>query len=193
MISEFKLLKLDLFVIKYINKKLNFPIRITIMPTFDIVSKVDGQTLDNAINTAKKEILNRYDFNDSKSTIELDKKTNELTIVTENDMRLRAIEDTIISKMVKQHLDPESMDRGKEHYASGNMIRKEIKIKEGLDKETAKKIVKAIKDSGFKVQASIMDDQVRVQSKKIDDLQNVIALCRKENFGQPLQYINMRD
>jgi uncharacterized protein YajQ (UPF0234 family) len=163
------------------------------MPTFDIVSKVDGQTLDNAINTAKKEILNRYDFNDSKSTIELDKKTNELTIVTENDMRLRAIEDTIISKMVKQHLDPESMDRGKEHYASGNMIRKEIKIKEGLDKETAKKIVKTIKDSGLKVQASIMDDQVRVQSKKIDDLQNVIALCRKENFGQPLQYINMRD
>lgn len=163
------------------------------MPTFDIVSKVDGQTLDNAINTAKKEILNRYDFNDSKSTIELDKKTNELTIVTENDMRLRAIEDTIISKMVKQHLDPESMDRGKEHYASGNMIRKEIKIKEGLDKETAKKIVKAIKDSGLKVQASIMDDQVRVQAKKIDDLQGVIALCRKDNFGQPLQYINMRD
>jgi cyclic-di-GMP-binding protein len=163
------------------------------MPTFDIVSKVDGQTLDNAINTAKKEILNRYDFNDSKSTVELDKKTNELTIVTENDMRLRAIEDTIISKMVKQHLDPDSMDRGKEHYASGNMIRKEIKIKEGLDKETAKKIVKTIKDSGLKVQASIMDDQVRVQSKKIDDLQSVIALCRKENFGQPLQYINMRD
>lgn len=163
------------------------------MPTFDIVSKVDGQTLDNAINTAKKEILNRYDFNDSKSTIELDKKTNELTIVTENDMRLRAIEDTIISKMVKQQLDPESMDRGKEHYASGNMIRKEIKIKEGLDKETAKKIVKAIKDSGLKVQASIMDDQVRVQAKKIDDLQGVIALCRKDNFGQPLQYINMRD
>ena len=163
------------------------------MPTFDIVSKVDGQTLDNAINTAKKEILNRYDFNDSKSTIELDKKTNELTIVTENDMRLRAIEDTIISKMVKQHLDPESMDRGKEHYASGNMIRKEIKIKEGLDKETAKKVVKAIKDSGLKVQASIMDDQVRVQGKKIDDLQGVIAICRKENFGQPLQYINMRD
>lgn len=163
------------------------------MPTFDIVSKIDGQTLDNAINTAKKEILNRYDFNDSKSTIELDKKTNELTIVTENDMRLRAIEDTIISKMVKQHLDPESMDRGKEHYASGNMIRKEIKIKEGLDKETAKKIVKTIKDSGLKVQASIMDDQVRVQAKKIDDLQGVIALCRKESFGQPLQYINMRD
>ncbi|MGB4776063.1 MAG: YajQ family cyclic di-GMP-binding protein [Daejeonella sp.] len=163
------------------------------MPTFDIVSKIDAQTLDNAINNAKKEILNRYDFNDSKSTIELDKKTNEITIVTENDMHLKAIQDSIISRMVKQHLDPNSMDLGKQEYASGNMIRKEIKIKEGIDKEAAKKIVKKIKDSGLKVQASIMDDQIRVQAKKIDDLQAVIALCRKEDFGQPLQYINMRD
>src|SRR5690606_12110740 len=163
------------------------------MPTFDIVSKIDGQTLDNAINTAKKEILNRYDFNDSKSSVELDKKTNEITIITENDMRLKAIQDSIISRMVKQQLDPGSLDMGKEHYASGNMIRKEIRIKEGIDKETAKKIVKAIKDSKLKVQASIMEDQVRVQGKKIDDLQAVIALCRAEDFGQPLQYINMRN
>lgn len=163
------------------------------MPTFDIVSKIDSQTLDNAINNAKKEILNRYDFNDSKSTVELDKKTNELTIVTENEMRLKAIIDSIISRMVKQNIDPKSMDFGKDQYASGNMIRKEVKIKEGIDKEIAKKIVKKIKDSGLKVQASIMDDQIRIQGKKIDDLQAVIALCRKENFEQPLQYINMRD
>ncbi len=163
------------------------------MPTFDIVSKLDGQTLDNAINNAKKEILNRYDFNDSKSTIDLDKKTNLLTIITENDMRLKAIQDSIISRMVKQGLDPLSMDMGKEEYASGNMLRKEIKLKEGIDKEAAKKVVKKIKDSGLKVQASIMDDQIRVQGKKIDDLQAVISLCRKEDFGQPLQYINMRD
>jgi uncharacterized protein YajQ (UPF0234 family) len=163
------------------------------MPTFDIVSKIDGQTLDNVINIAKKEILNRYDFNDSKSTIELDKKTNVVTIVTENDMRIKAIEDSIISRMVKQQLDPKAMDFGKEIAASGNMIRKEIKIKQGLDQDASKKIVKKIKDSGLKVQASIMDDQVRVQAKKIDDLQAVIALCRKEDFGQPLQYINMRD
>ncbi|PTQ92898.1 hypothetical protein C8P68_11029 [Mucilaginibacter yixingensis] len=162
------------------------------MPSFDIVSKIDGQTLDNAINNAKKEILNRFDFNDSKSTVDLDKKTNELTIVTENDMRLKAITDSIISRMVKQGLDANALDFGKEHYASGNMIRKEIKVKEGIDKEVAKKIVKAIKDSGLKVQASIMDDQVRVQGKKIDDLQAVIAVCRKDDFGQPLQYINMR-
>ncbi|HEY0667989.1 MAG TPA: YajQ family cyclic di-GMP-binding protein [Sphingobacteriaceae bacterium] len=163
------------------------------MASFDIVSKIDGQTLDNAINTAKKEILNRYDFHDSKSTVELDKKTSEITIVTENEMRLKAIIDSIISRMVKQHLDPKSMDMGKEYYASGNMIRKEIKIKEGIDKEAAKKIVKKIKDSGLKVQASIMDDQVRVQAKKIDDLQAVISLCKTEDFGQPLQYINMRN
>lgn len=163
------------------------------MPSFDIVSKIDGQTLDNAINNAKKEILNRFDFNDSNSTVELDKKTNEITIVTENDMRLKAITDSIISRMTKQGLDANALDFGKEHYASGNMIRKEIKVKEGLDQTAAKKIVKAIKDSGIKVQASIMDDQVRVQGKKLDDLQAVIALCRKDDFGQPLQYINMRN
>ncbi len=163
------------------------------MPSFDIVSKVDGQTLDNVINIAKKEILNRYDFSGSNSSVELDKKTNTVLIITEDDMRLKAIQDAIISRMVKQQLDPKCMDMGKEQYASGNMIRKEIKIKQGIDKETAKNVVKKIKDSGLKVQASIMEDQVRVQAKKIDDLQAVISLCRTEDFGQPLQYINMRN
>ena len=163
------------------------------MPTFDIVSKVDAQTLDNAINNAKKEILNRFDFNGSNSTVELDKKTNTITIVTEDDMRLKAITDSIISRMMKQNLDPKSLDFGKDYIASGNMIRKELKIKEGIDKEAAKKIVAKIKDSKLKVQASMMDDQVRVQSKNIDDLQKVIALCRGEDFGQPLQFINMRN
>lgn len=162
------------------------------MPSFDIVSKIDAQTLDNAVNTARKEILNRYDFNGSKSTIDLDKKTNEITIVTEDTMRLKAINDSIISRMVKQGLDPQSLDSEKAEYASGNMIRKEITVRQGIDKETAKKVVKAIKDSKLKVEASVMEDQVRVQAKKIDDLQAVIALCRKEDFGLPLQYINMR-
>ena len=112
------------------------------MPSFDIVSKVDAQTLDNAINNAKKEILNRYDFNGSKSSIELDKKTNVITILTEDDMRLKAITDSIISRMMKQSLDPKSLDFGKDHIASGNMIRKELKIKEGIDKEAAKKSFK---------------------------------------------------
>ena len=163
------------------------------MPSFDIVSKVDSQTLDNAINNAKKEILNRYDFNSSKSTVELEKKSSVITIVTEDDMRLKAIQDSIISRMMKQNLDPKSLDFGDEHQASGNMIRKEITIKQGLDKEAAKKLVAKIKASGLKVQASIMDDQVRVTAKKIDDLQAVISFCKNEDFEQPLQFINMRN
>lgn len=162
------------------------------MPSFDIVSKIDHQTLDNAINTAKKEILTRFDFRDSKSTIELDKKALVVNILTENEMRVTAIEDVIRSRMIKQKLDPLSLDFGKEKYASGNMIKKDIKIKEGIDKETAKKIVKAIKNSGLKVQAQIMDDQVRVTGKKIDDLQAVISLVRQGEFEVPLQYINMK-
>ncbi len=162
------------------------------MPSFDIVSKIDAQTLDNALNNAKKEITNRYDFNGSKTTIDHDKKTNQLTIVTEDDMKLKAINDVLISRLLKQNLDPTCLDWGKEHYASGNMIRKELKIKEGIDKETAKKVVKKIKDSKLRVEVSIMDDQIRVNAKKIDDLQAVIAVVRGDDFGQPLQYINMR-
>lgn len=164
------------------------------MPSFDIVSKIDAQTLDNAINNAKKEILNRYDFHDSKSSVELDKKLNIITIITENDMRLKAIIDAIISRFVKQHIDPKALDFEKPFISmTGNMIKKDVLVKEGIDKEAAKKVVKKIKDSGLKVQAAIMEDQVRVTAKKIDDLQAVIALCRAEDFGQPLQYINMRN
>ncbi len=162
------------------------------MPSFDIVSKVDLQTLDNAINTARKELDTRWDFRDSKTEVELDKKNYQVTVLTENEMRMDAVEKTLIGRFVKQNLDPKALDFGKDRYASGNMLRKDIKIKQGIDKESAKKIVKAIKDSGLKVQASIMDDQVRVQGKKIDDLQEVIALCRGGDFGIPLQYINMK-
>ena len=162
------------------------------MPSFDIVNKIDVQSLDNAINVAKKEILNRYDFRESKSTVELDKKSLSIHIVTENEMKIDAIEDVIRSRMIKQKIDPLALDFGKEQYSSGNMVKKDIKVKEGIDKETAKKIVKIIKDSGLKVQAQIMDDQVRVIGKKIDELQAVISLCRKEDLGVPLQYVNMK-
>jgi uncharacterized protein YajQ (UPF0234 family) len=162
------------------------------MPSFDIVSKIEIQDLDNAINTAKKEILTRFDFRASKSTIDLDKKNLSLHLLSENEMRITAIEDVIRSKMVKQKLDTKVLDFGKEQYASGNMVKKDIKIRQGIDKEIAKKIAKSIKDSGLKVQASIMDDQVRVTAKKIDDLQAVIALCRTSDFEIPLQYINMK-
>jgi len=162
------------------------------MASFDIVNKVDGQLLDNAVNIARKEILNRFDFNGSKSTIELDKKAMLITIHTENEMRLEAITDAIRSRMIKQHLNPLCLDFGKDQSASGSMIRKEIRIKEGIDKEVAKKIVKDIKDSKLKVTAQIMDDQVRVTAKKIDDLQAVIALMRSGNYELPLQFVNMK-
>jgi len=162
------------------------------MPSFDIVNKIDPQTLDNAINNAKKEILNRFDFRDSKSTVELDKKTSTIHIVTENDMRMGAIQDAIITRMAKQGLDAKALDLGEEQYASGNMVKKDIKVREGIDKEVAKKIVKLIKDSNVKVQAAIMDDQVRVTGKKIDDLQSVIATLRGAQLDVPLQFVNMK-
>jgi uncharacterized protein YajQ (UPF0234 family) len=162
------------------------------MPTFDIISKIDIQKLDNAINAASKELTTRYDFNHSKSTIEFDKKTMNIHVLTENDMRMKTIEGMIISRMVKQGLDPQSLDFGKELYASGNMVKKDIKIKQGIDKDTARKIVKMIKDTGKKVQPSIMDEQVRVSGKKIDDLQELISVLEKSQVGIPLQFENFR-
>jgi uncharacterized protein YajQ (UPF0234 family) len=162
------------------------------MPSFDISSKLDVQLMDNAINVAKKDILNRWDFRDSKSTIELNKKDLLVNIVTENDMRLDAILDAIHSRMIKQGLDPRGLDESKEHYASGPMIKKDIKVRQGLEKEACKKIMKDIKDSKLKVTAQIMDDIIRVTSKSINDLQAVIALCRKGDYEVPLQFINMK-
>lgn len=162
------------------------------MASFDIVSKVDVQTLDNAINAATKEITTRFDFRDSKTEIELDKKALQIKIVTENEMRVTAIEDVVRSRLIKQKIDPNCMDFGKQQYASGNMIRKEILIRQGIDKDASRKIMKEIKDSGIKVQAQMMDDQVRVTSKKIDDLQKIIALLRGKDLGIPIQFTNMK-
>ena len=162
------------------------------MPSFDIASKLDAQLLDNAINVAKKDILNRWDFRDSKSTIELNKKDQIVNISTENDMRLDAILDAIHSRMIKQGLDPRGLDESKDHYASGPMIKKDIKVRSGIEKEASKIILKDIKDSKIKVTAQIMDEIIRVSGKKLDDLQEVIALCRKGNYEIPLQFINMK-
>jgi uncharacterized protein YajQ (UPF0234 family) len=162
------------------------------MPSFDIVSKTDHQLIDNAINVARKEIITRFDFRDSKSTIDLDKKDLMIRIVTENEMRVNSIVDVIRMRMVKQKIDTSCLDDSKEHYPSGPLVKKDIKIKEGIDKEVAKKIVKAIKDARLKVQPQIMDDQIRVSAKKIDDLQATIALVRNGNFELPLQFVNMK-
>jgi uncharacterized protein YajQ (UPF0234 family) len=162
------------------------------MPSVDVLSKVDPQTVENAINVAKKEIVNRYDFHGSHTDIDFNKKDLTLLVTTENEMRIKAIIDIILARGSKQGIDPRSYDVSKEHYASGPMVKKEVKLRNGLDKETMKKIVKAIKDTGLKVQASQMDNIVRVSGKKIDDLQEVMSVLRKGDFGFPLQFDNMK-
>ena len=162
------------------------------MPSFDVASKVDAQVVENTINVAKKEIVNRYDFSGSKTDIDFNKKELTLLITTENEMRLGAIIDIIIARGSKQGLDPRSYDVTEEHYASGPMIKKNVKLKNGLDKETMKKIAKAIKDTSSKVQAAQMDQIIRVTGKKIDDLQEVMAFLRKGDYGFPLQFENMK-
>jgi len=162
------------------------------MPSFDIVSKVDLQTLDNAINAAIKEIIGRFDFRESKTKVELDKKSLIVSVLAENEMRVTAVEDVVRSRLIKQKIDPNCMDFGKQQYASGNMVRKDISIKQGIDKDASRKIMKDIKDSAIKVQAQIMDDQLRVSSKKIDDLQKTMAILRIKDYGIPLQFQNMK-
>ena len=163
------------------------------MPSFDIVSKVEQQTLDNAVNITKKEITNRFDFKDSPVQIDLNKKDMKIDLEAESDMKLKQIIDVLISRSIKQGLDPLAFDFTKESYPSGKTVKQEVVVRNGLKQEDAKKIIKLIKDSSLKVQVQIMDDLVRVTAKKIDDLQAVIQLCRNSNVGVPMQYLNMRN
>jgi uncharacterized protein YajQ (UPF0234 family) len=162
------------------------------MPSFDIVSKVDVQALDNAVNVVRKEIVNRFDFKDSPVVIDLNKKEFTLHIETQDDMKMRQLTDVLISRAHKQGIAPEAFDFSKDAYPSGKVIKKDVSVRNGLNQDDAKKVTKLIKDSGLKVQAQIMDDLVRVTGKKIDDLQAVIKLCQEADLGIPLQYINMR-
>ncbi len=162
------------------------------MASFDICSKVDAQTLDNAVNVVKKEIQNRFDFRDSPVKIELNKKDFTIQLEAESDMKLQQIVDVLLNKSIKQGIDANAFNFENEAYPSGKIVKKEVPVKNGLKQDDAKKIVKAIKDSGLKVQPAIMDTIIRVTGKKIDDLQEVIALCRKSNFGVPLQFENMK-
>ncbi len=162
------------------------------MPSFDLVSKVDLQTLDNAVNTVEKEIKNRFDFKGNHVVIDLNKKDFKLHLEGESEMKLQQIIDVLISRSMKQGLAAEIYDLSKEPFQSGKVVKKEIHVRNGIKQEDAKKIVKAIKDAGLKVQPAIMDNIIRVTGKKIDDLQEAIALCRAGNFGLPLQFENMK-
>ena len=163
------------------------------MPSFDIVSKVDAQALDNAVNITTKEITNRFDFKGSHVLIDLNKKDFKINIETEDDMKMRQLCDVLISRAHKQGIDPMAFDLNKEGFQSGKTWKKEVTVRNGLIQEDAKKIVKLIKDSGLKVQASINDDLVRVTGKKIDDLQTIIQLIKTANLQIPVQYVNMRN
>lgn len=162
------------------------------MPSFDIASEVDIQALDNAVNTVKKEISTRFDFRGSPVTVELNKKDYQIVLEVESDMKMKQLIDVLISRAMKQGIDAGAFDFSKDAYPSGKVVKKEVGVRNGLKQDDAKKIVKMIKDSGFKVQAAIMDDIIRVTAKKIDDLQEVIAKCRTDNFGIPLQFVNMK-
>lgn len=163
------------------------------MPSFDLVSKVDLQTLDNAINVVHKEITNRFDFKGSHVVIDLNKKDFKVNLEADSEMKINQIIDVMISRSMKQGLAAEVYDLSKEAFISGKVTKKEVPVKNGIKQEDAKKIVKLIKDSGLKVQAAIMDDIIRITGKKIDDLQEVIALSKTWNLGIAFQYVNMKN
>ena len=162
------------------------------MPSFDIVSKVELQALDNAVNVVRKEITNRFDFKNSHVVLDLDKKDYKLNIETDDNMKMGQLTDVLVSRAHKQGIAPEAIDLSKDAYPSGKVVKKEVSVRNGLKQDDAKKVVKLIKDSGMKVQAQIMDDLVRVTGKKLDDLQAVIKLCQGADLGIPLQFVNMR-
>ena len=162
------------------------------MASFDIVNRVDLQEVDNAVNITKKAILSRYDFRNSKTDISLDKKEKKIHVTTEDDMKLRAVQDALIENLVKRKVERKCLEPKASEPAAHGMIRRELAIKEGIDSDTARNIVKMIKDRKLKVQAAIQENQVRVTGKKIDDLQEVIQLLRGSQMPIPLQFVNMQ-
>lgn len=160
------------------------------MPSFDVVSKVDLQEVDNAVNQTRKEIEQRYDFKGTHNEINLEK--DAIVILGADDYKLDAVIDVLKGKLVRRNLSPKCLDFGKKEPASAGAMRLRIGIVQGISKEKGKDVCKAIKDSKLKVQAQIMEDQVRVTGKQIDDLQAVIALLKGQDFGIELQYINFR-
>ena len=161
------------------------------MASFDIVSRVDLQEVDNAVNMTRKAILTRYDFRGSKTEINLDKKEKHLRVVTEDDMKMRAVQEMLLENMVRRKIDPKALVAKEPQPTAHGMIQKEIAIKEGVDTDTARAVVKLVKGLNLKVQAAIQDQQVRVSGKQIDDLQSVIQAVRAANLEIPLQFVNM--
>ncbi|HEV8538072.1 MAG TPA: YajQ family cyclic di-GMP-binding protein [Bacteroidota bacterium] len=160
--------------------------------SFDIVSKVDMQEVDNALNQARKEIIQRYDFKGSKTSIDLKQKEYEIVLISDDDFRMKAVVDILQNKFVKRSVPLKALSYGPVEPAAGGTVRQVIKLQNGIDKENAKLITKMIKDSRLRVQAQIMDDQVRVSGKSKDDLQSIIAMIRDADLKFAVQFVNYR-
>ena len=161
------------------------------MPSFDIVSKTDMAEVDNAVQGAVREIGTRFDFKGSKCTIE--RKEALITVLADDDMKLRQMQELLKGYMVRRKLDASALEFKDPQKASGNALRQEVVVKQGIDQTLGKRIVKEIKDSKMKVQVSIQGDELRVTGKKKDDLQDAIAFVRGLKIEQPLQFVNFRD
>jgi cyclic-di-GMP-binding protein len=162
------------------------------MPSFDVVSEVNLQELDNAVNQTTKEISQRYDFKNSKTSVEWRQKDKQVVIVADDDYKLSAATDILQSKLVKRSVPLKNLKYETIEQATGGQVRQVISIQQGIDKEQAKKIIQAIKDTKAKVQAQVMDDQVRVTSKSIDELQSTMRTLKAAALDLEIQFVNMR-
>lgn len=163
------------------------------MPSFDVVSEVDKTEITNAVDQASREIGNRYDFKGSSAKVEHVEES--LVAYGDSEFQLNQVTDILYQKLAKRGIDVAAIDPGKVESVSGDKAKQVLKVRQGIDAELAKKIVRTVKDSKLKVQAAIQGDQVRITGKKRDDLQEAIALLKSKQgeFGQPLQYTNFRD
>ena len=160
------------------------------MPSFDIVSNIDNHEITNAVDQANREVSTRFDFKDTNARLELNK--DKITIIAPTDFQLKQVDEILRNKLTKRQVDIRSLNY-KEVSQSLNEAKQIVEVKQGIDAENAKKVIKLIKDAGLKVQASIQGEQIRVTGKKRDDLQDVIAMLRAAQVAIPLQYTNFRD
>ena len=163
------------------------------MPSFDVVNQVDLQEVSNTVNNASKEIVQRYDFRGSNTEIEWDSKAGHLVVRTEDEMKMEAVQDILLTHAVRRKVDAGCLDFKDVEAAGGKTLQREVLIKQGIEQEVGKKIVKDVKDTKMKVQIQIQGDELRVSGKKRDDLQGVIRLLKGNDYGIPLQFVNMRD
>ena len=162
------------------------------MASFDIVSKFDMQEVDNSVNIATRDIVNRYDLKGSNAKIELNKNEKYITLEADNEFQLDAVKDILEKRIVNRKISLKVLDYGKSEKATGMMIRQKVLLKEGISKDYAKKINKMIKNLKLKVQSQVQDQQIRVSGKKIDELQKVIQYLKGEKLEIPVQFINMK-